>query len=402
MRRFKYVISDQNGTTKKGSMNASSQQDIAEELREKGYVIISITEESKVREYFWQRPKLSFVDKMTFTKHLATMLKVGMTITEAIQILKDQTTKKNNKRMFDNILTMIQSGQTLSKSLKTYSNIFSDVFINMIAVGEESGTLEKTLGYLDQQLEKDYTLRKRVTSAFVYPAFIVSITLILTAGIVVFVLPKIADIFTSFDVVLPLPTRILIGTSNFVTGHPLITILLLIITGSIATFMLRTKHLKRIRDRIFLILPIFGKLIKYINLSRFARILNSLLQAGVPITKSLKITEQMITSKPYKEAIDKAAQMIEKGGTIGEAFSGNEKIFPLLVTKMLFVGEKTGSLESTTEHLASMYEKNVEHMTKNLSVLLEPILLIFMGMLVGGVAISVILPIYQLPNLISS
>ncbi|OIP80466.1 hypothetical protein COW94_04560 [Candidatus Peregrinibacteria bacterium CG22_combo_CG10-13_8_21_14_all_44_10] len=401
MRKFTYVISNEKGATKKGSMNAASQQDVADALREENNVIISITEESQTHDYFWQKPKLSFVEKMTFTKHLSTMLKVGITITEAIDILKDQAANKNTRRMYENILQMIQSGQTLSKSLQEYKWIFSDVFINMIAVGEESGTLEKTLGYLDKQLEKDYDLRKRVVSAFVYPAFIVCITLTLTAGIVVFVLPKIAEIFTSFDVVLPLPTRILIGTSNFVTNNPFITMLLLLGAAGLSAFMIRSKHLKNIRDQILLKLPIFGKLIKYINLARFSRIFNSLLQAGVPITKSLQITEQMITSKPYKKVITQAAQMIEKGGRIGESFSGHEKIFPVLTTRMLFVGEKTGSLESTTDHLASMYEQNVDHMTKNLSVLLEPILLIFMGMLVGGVAISVILPIYQLPNLLS-
>ncbi len=401
MKKFKYVTSTEDGATEKGSVHAATKEDAAEKLRKEKKVIISLEETAKVRDWFWQRPSLSFVEKMAFTEHLATMMRVGVTVTEAMDILKQQTKRENNKRMFENIVQMIRSGQTLAKSLSEYDKIFSEVFISMISIGEESGTLEKTMDHLNLQLEKDYELRKRVISAFVYPIFIVSLTLLLTAGIIIFVLPKITKIFSSFDVDLPLPTRILMGTSEFVTGHPIISTILTIAFGGLMTFLIKTKHLKSARDNGILYIPIFGKLAKYVNLARFSRMLNSLMQAGVPITKSLQITSKMLTSLPYKEAVADAKKKVEKGGALGEAFP-NDKLFPILVTKMILIGEKTGSLEQTTAHLANMYEKNVNDLTKNLSTLLEPILLVFMGMLVGGVAVSVILPIYQLPNLLQS
>ncbi len=402
MAKFKYIVSDQKGITRKGAILAPNEKDAATKLREEGNVVISVIEESKKREWFWEKPHLSFVEKIMFAKNMQTMMQVGITITEAMEIIRNQMKTQKNKKMFENIQGMLKSGQTLSKSLAKYGTVFSDIFINMVAIGEESGTLEKSFGYINIQLEKDYTLRKRVVSAFVYPAFIVSLTLSLTVGIVIFVLPKITKMFTSFDVVLPLPTRVMIGTSKFATTHPLWSILIVFGTTGLLWFLLTTKHLKNIRDKGILHIPIFGKLARDVNLARFARILNSLLQAGVPITKALEITADMLTSSPFKQVVIKARNMVEKGGALGESFEGYEKLFPDLLIKMLQIGEKTGSIETTTEHLATMYEDSVDNITKNLSVLLEPILLVFMGMLVGGVAISVIMPIYQLPNIIQS
>lgn len=401
MAKFKYIISDQQGVIQKGIIYAPDEKEAATKIMNEGNVVISLIEESKRREWFWEKPHLSLVEKMTFANHMETMMQVGITVTEAIDIIKNQMTTAKNKKMFDNILNMIKSGQNLSAALGKYNYIFSDVFVNMVAIGEESGTLEKTFGYINLQLEKDYELRKRVVSAFVYPAFIVSLTVMLTIGVVVFILPKITKIFESFDVVLPLSTRIMIGISKFITGYPLITLLLAGGLIGLVYCLITTKYLKSIRDKSILYIPIFGKLAKHVNLARFARILNSLLQAGVPITKALEITSTMLTSKPYKDAVTRAMQMVDKGGTLGEAFNCDERLFPSLVTKMLSVGEKTGSVETTTEHLAKMYEQSVDNITKNLSVLLEPILLVFMGALVGSVAVSVIMPIYQLPNMLS-
>ena len=401
MIKFKYVISTQQGVIQKGIIYAPDEKEAATKIMNEGNVVISLMEESKKKDWFWENPHLSLVEKMTFANHMETMMQVGITVTEAIDIIKNQMTTAKNRKMFDSILNMLKSGQSLSKALSKYDYIFSDVFVNMVAIGEESGTLEKTFGYINLQLEKDYELRKRVVSAFVYPAFIVSLTLMLTIGVVVFILPKITKIFETFNMELPLPTRIMIGASKFITGSPLLALLLAGGIIGLIYFLITTTYLKSIRDNFVLHIPIFGKLAKDINLARFSRILNSLLQAGVPITKALEITGKMLTSKPYKDAVTKAMQMVDKGGTLGEAFTNDENLFPSLVTKMLAIGEKTGSIETTTDHLAKMYEQSVDNITKNLSVLLEPILLVFMGALVGSVAVSVIMPIYQLPNMLS-
>lgn len=337
---------------------------------------------------------------MLFTKHMATMIKVGITITEALEILISQTKEKANRRMYENILERVQSGQSLSTSLKNYDYIFPEVFINMLATGEKSGTLEQIFEYLDVQLEKEYELRKKVVSAFIYPAVIIGVTLLVVIGIVLFIMPRITEIFESFNVELPLITKILIGFSGFVIDNPFISLGISLGIIMFFIFIFRVKFLKPFWHRISLRLPVFGKVLIYANLARFSRTISSLLQSGVSLTEALGITANALTNTVYKKAIYLARDKVEQGGNFGESLAGNERLFPQLATKTLYIGEKTGSLEVTSKRLAELYEHNVDSITRNLSVLLEPLLLVFMAILVGGIAISIILPIYQLPNLL--
>jgi type IV pilus assembly protein PilC len=400
-KRFRYKLGDKAGPEAKGMIEAETERDAIKRLTQGGHTVLSIWEVKGKGMPFWERPHLSFEDKMLFTKHLATMLRAGITIVEALQILGSQTRQANNRQMYENILRSVKAGQSLSESMRVYDFIFSDLFINMIETGEKSGTLDQILDYLDEQLDKEYDLRKKVISAFIYPAVILSITMLLSLGIVFFIMPRITKIFSSFDIVLPLPTRILIGFSSLLTEKPLLTFGGTVLLVGLIVFLLKWKVLKPTWDWIALHLPVFGRVLHYANLARFSRTLTSLLQAGMPITKALNVISTMMTNTLYKEAIRSSAAKVEQGGQLGEAFEGQENLFPILAVKMLYVGERTGSLEATMKQLALLYERNVDSITRNLTVLLEPLLLVFMGMMVGGVAISIILPIYQLPNLIS-
>lgn len=400
-KRFKYKLGDKAGAEAKGIIEAENETEAIKRLTALGHAVISIREIGSGGLPFWEKPNLSFEDKLLFTKHLATMLRAGITIIESLQILASQTTQTRNRQMYESIVRSVKAGQSLSESMKVYDSVFSDLFINMIATGEKSGTLDQILDYLDEQLDKEYDLRKKVISAFIYPAVILSITVLLSLGIVFFIMPKITKIFSSFDITLPLPTRILIWFSSAMTEKPLITFGVAALMLAAAVFLLKWKTLKPFWDWVSLNLPVFGRVLHYANLARFARTLTSLLQAGMPITKALNVISTMMTNTLYKNAIKNSAAKVEQGGQLGEAFEGDEKLFPILVVKMLYVGEKTGSLETTMKQLALLYERNVDGLTRNLTVLLEPLLLVFMGLMVGGVAISIILPIYQLPNLLS-
>jgi len=401
MKKYDYVVSNDQGIKEKGSCNAPNEEAAIHQLRETYPLIISVIERKKRKWQIFGKPSLSLEDKMLFTQHLAIMIRVGITITEGLEILQSQAERPQNRKMYANLIEMVKSGQSLSKSLNEYKNIFPEIFVNMIATGENSGSLEKVLDYLGIQLEKEYELRKKIISAFIYPAVISGVTLVLMTGIVVFIMPKITNIFTSFEGTLPLPTRILIWVSSFVREKPLLTILTAVGIFIFLTTLFKLRSLKPFWHRLVLHLPVFGKMMIYANLARFARTMNSLLGAGVPIAEALTITSHMIGNHIYKKILDQAQEKVEKGGKLSEALEKNGKLFPPLTTRMLYIGETTGNLEKTTKHLALLYERNVDSITKNLSVLLEPILLVFMGILIGGVAISVILPIYQLPNLIS-
>ncbi len=400
-KQFKYKISDKAGADSSGLVSAETERDAIRRLTQAGHTVISIREVKRWGGLFVEKPHLSFQDKMLFAKQLSTLIRAGVTITESLQILASQTPQARNRKMFEDIMNSVSAGQSLSESMKVYDTVFSNLFISMIETGEKSGTLDQILEYLDEQLDKEYELRKKVISAFIYPAVIMSITLLLSLGIVFFIMPKITDIFTSFDIVLPLPTRILIGFSKLMTEKPLLTFGVAFLLIALIVFLLKWKALKPHRDWLILHLPVFGRVIYYASLAQFARTLTSLLQSGMPITKALNVISDMMQNTLYKKAVHDSAAKVEQGGQLGEAFEGQESLFPILAVKMLYVGEKTGSLEITMKQLALLYERDVDNLTRNLTVLLEPILLVFMGGMVGGVAISIILPIYQLPNLIS-
>ena len=329
------------------------------------------------------------------------MIKVGITVTEAFEIIFAQAEKRGLRSMFEDILERIKTGQSLASSLRKYNSVFSNLFVNMIETGEESGNLGRVLHRLTIQLEKEYELKKRVFSALIYPAVIISVTIIMAIGIVLFIMPKITGIFEKFDIDLPLPTRILIGFSKFLTEQTLIAIGMTVgIVGGII-FLGKLKALKPFWHTLSLKLPVFGDLLISANVARFSRTINSLLQSGVPVAEGLEMTGKMLDNTLYKTALEEVGEKIAQGGSIGKNLEKHGKLFPQLATKMLEIGEKTGSLEVTTKYIAQLYEKNVEDKTRNLSVLLEPLLLVFMAVMVGGIALSIILPIYQLPSLLN-
>ena len=402
MAKYEYTITDDVGRKSSGVMSATSREVALKKVRDEfpDKIIIAVKEQEGGSSFFTIKPSLSFQDKMLFTKNLATMIKVGITVVESLEILANQAKKASVRKMYENIIEMIESGQTLANSLRRYDYIFSNLFINMIQTGEESGSLEKTLGYLDKQLEKEFEVRKKIIGAMVYPIVIISLTVVMAIGIVVFIMPKITGIFSKFDMQLPLPTRMLMAFSNLLIEHTFLSILT---AGGITAFVIalfKVKFLKPFWHKVALYMPIFGGIIISGNVARFSRTLNSLLQTGVPITDALEITANMIGNTTYARAIKQAAEKVENGGHLGESFDEYGRLFPDMATKMMFIGEKTGSMEVVTERLAELYEEIVDSKTRNISVLIEPFLLVLMAVMVGGIALSIILPIYQLPNLL--
>lgn len=398
--KFKYIATQKNGQKIKGSIQANNKALATEALQNKGLLVISVDPEQKFSKYFSHRSGLSLKDRLLFTKYMASMIKAGIPLTEAITILTEQSQKSGERNMYEEIGKRVQSGQTLSESLEQYPKAFSPIFVSMIRVGEKSGTLEEILAQLEIQLKKDYELRKKVVSALIYPAVIVGITLLLAGGIVFFIMPKVVGIFDSFDVKLPLPTRVLIGVTKFSTEKPFLTLLAIILSIGLSLFIFQNPYLKPMWQKLSLKIPVFGRILKNVNLARFTRSLHSLLKSGVPINRALKVSATLFTNPSYKGLIEEAQARVEKGSSLEEALQGHPKLVPNMTLKMINVGERSGNLELATQNLAEMYEQNVDAATHNLSTLMEPILLVFMGGLVGGVALAVILPIYQLPNLL--
>lgn len=400
MPKFNYVLVDDAGQKIKGSLSASNKSEAIDSLRLDGKVILSVEENYSGKFWIWSKPTMSIQEKMLFVSNLATMLRVGITIVDSLEIIISQTKKKKLIAMYQDIMDRLSTGESLSDALSNYENIFSGLFLGMIRTGERSGNLPEVMDYLSIQLSKEYELRRKIVSAMVYPLVIMSLTLTLAIALVVFVMPKITEIFDKFDVELPLPTRMLIGLSNFLIENTLLTISMAVIVVILLIAMFKSEILKPMWQRIFLRVPIFGKVMIYANVARFARSFNSLLQAGLPVVESLRIIADMMNVVVYKNLVEEVADKIEKGGKLGDGFAVNERLFPILVSKLLTIGESTGTLELTSGRIATLYEKDVDAKTKNMSVLMEPVLLVLMSGLVGGIALSIILPIYQLPNLL--
>lgn len=400
MTKFAYSTTDITGKKEKGLLEAPTKDAALETLRNEKKIVLSIVEDSQARKWLFGRPKMSTQEKMMFVKNLSTMFEVGITITESMEIMRDQTKDKNIRAMFEDILELITSGQSLANSLKMYDNNFSNLFINMVATGEEAGNLEEVLRYLDLQMEKDYEIKRKIISALVYPAIIISMTLMMGIGIVVFIMPKITKIFETFKVDLPLPTRMLIGLSNFITTNPILSVVGFMGAVVLLIILFKLKVLRPFWHHVIIGLPLFGKIVISANVARFSRTINSLLQASVPISEALLITGNMLDNSLYKKALQDTSAEVEQGGKIGKSLEKSEKLFPPMCTKMIELGEKTGTLETTTGKIADLYEREVDTKTKNLAVAIEPLLLVLMAGLVGGIAISIIMPIYQLPNLL--
>ncbi len=340
--------------------------------------------------------KISTIDKVFLANNISVMIKAGLPLREAVATLQEQTKSKVFKKILEDIIKHLDNGESLADSLARHPRDFNQLFINIIRVGEASGTLEENLKYLAIQLEKSYDLHRKVKGAMIYPLLVLTSTFVLGSALAVFILPKLLPLFKSFDVQLPLPTKVLIWVTEAIQNHGLLIFGGLIGLIILFTFLSRLKPVKKINHKILLRTPLFGRISRSNNLAQFCRTLGILLKSGIPVVQGLEITSQTLKNMSYKKALVETSDKVQRGKPISDHLKNEGFLFPVTVSKMIQVGEKTGSLEETLLHLAGFYEKEIDNVTKNLSNILEPILLIVIGLVVGFIAIAIILPIYKL------
>ena len=340
--------------------------------------------------------RLPLQEQMLFVKRLAILLKSGVPILAALNMLKKQTSSKSSLHVVTDLAKGVEHGQFLHSRLEKFRKFFGDFAVNIIKVGEVSGTLYENLGYLADELKKKKELRRKVISALVYPIFIVIATLGITVLLTVYVFPKILPILTTFNTSLPITTRALIFTSNLFIhwGWLILLILVALVGGFILALRKKPKFLLFI-DRLVLKIPVLGKLLQSYHMANFCRTLGVLLQSDVRIVEAINITANTSTNAVYRQSLLKLGTIITKGGRVSIYLESEGKIYPPMVSQMLNVGETTGKLSDSLMYLAEIYENEVDELTKNLSTSIEPLLMIFMGLLVGFIAISIITPIYS-------
>jgi len=401
MPRYSYIAKTLKGEPKSGVLEAENEHELARILRKEGCILISaISEETaKIKKFTIQIPflqRVSLVDKIMFTRNLRVMIAAGVSFPRALKILSDQSRNKKFKGILLKIREEIIRGKSFSDTLSRYPNIFSELFSNMVKVGEETGTLENVLNVLTQQMEKEHEIKSKIQGAMIYPAVIILAMLGIGIVMLIMVVPKLASIFSELNVELPLTTRIVIFVGNFLAkfwytvpfGVLAVVILLKVVP--------KTKLGKLVFDTLVLKIPIIGPIIKKTYSARTIRTLSSLIAAGVPIVRSLEIVSGSLGNIYYKKAISEAAEGVRKGAKLSEVLKKYEDIYSNLVIQMIEIGEETGETSTILQKLAEFYEEEVANATKNLSAIIEPILMLIVGAIVGFFAVSMIQPMYSM------
>ncbi len=350
---------------------------------------------SKVGNQFGTR--FSIKEQSLFAKRMSFLVKAGVPLIDCLNMIRTQTKSKAKSKVFDMVIDDVNNGQFLATSLGKHRRMFGDFAINLIHVGEQSGILSQNLAYLADELQKKEMLRNKVIGALVYPIVITIATLGITGVLTVYIFPKILPIFASLNVTLPLSTRILIATSNFLKNDGLWLLLgIIVFMCTMAYLKFRYAQVQYFLDRNSIRIPLFGAMLQSYNLANFTRTLGLLLISGVRLTDSMVMVAEATPNLAYRRAYENIAASIVKGEPMSRELSRQPNLFPDTLRHMVTVGETTGGLSSTLLYLSEMHEGEVEEATKNLSSTIEPLLMVVMGCLVGFIAVSIITPIYEI------
>jgi type II secretory pathway component PulF len=340
---------------------------------------------------------LSVKEQTFFIKRLSFLIKAGIPIIDSLLMLKEQTKSKAQIKLLDSIIKDVSNGQYLSTSLAKHKKIFGEFSINIISFGESTGLLSENLEYLAEELKKKQALKKKVVGAFVYPAVVTVATFGITGFLMVYLFPKIMPVFKSLRITLPLSTRIVIYLSDLIR-HEWFWILAIILLsfGAFYVAIKKSKKFKFYFDKTIFKVPFFGGVIKNYNLANSTRTLGLLLKSGINVSEALPIVEKTTSNLAYKDEFKNLSKTINRGERISKYLKERPSMFPEVIPQIVSVGERSGNLSNSLIYLSEMYETEVNDFTKNIGTIIEPIMMIIMGVLVGFIAISIITPIYSI------
>jgi len=334
-------------------------------------------------------------ERINFAHHLSIAIKSGLPILEALRLIRTQASSKKLGKIIDSVSKDIENGQFLAQALQKYENIFGDFFINLVKVGEASGNLSETLLYLSTELKKQKEVGQRVRGALMYPAVILVVTVAVTLFLTLFIFPKILPIFVSLGIQLPFTTRFVIQLLTFLSRYGLVTLGSIIVFVAAARLLLSVEKIHFVFDRVLLSIPFTSKILKNLTMTSFTRSLSVLLRSGMNIVDALEVAKGTFHNRFYRSEVEKIVSSVKKGESIARYLALQPRLFPPMLTGMIQVGESTGNLEQNLLYLSEYYESEVDEIVKNLTSILEPVLLLFMGLVVGFIALSIITPIYK-------
>jgi type IV pilus assembly protein PilC len=382
-------------------MEASTPQALAAHLREQRIMATSVRE--KPEPVRLRIPgfggKVKDKELTVFTRQIATMINAGLPLVQSLEVLASQQPNKQFKRILTKIREDVEGGSTFAASIKRHPTVFTPLYMSMVEAGEAGGFLDTVLNRLAGYIEKSMALRRKVKGAMIYPVTIITVAVAVVIFLLIFVIPTFKTLFEGFGAALPLPTRIVLELSRLVRTHVVTVLGAFVGTVFALRFYYRTEKGKKVIDSLLLRLPVIGQLIRKVSVAKFTRTLGTLVSSGVPILDGLNITARVAGNKVVEEAILKTRSSIAEGKTIADPL-GASGIFPPMVVQMISVGEQTGALDAMLAKIADFYDAEVDQAVSNLTTLLEPIMIVFLGVVVGGVIIAMYLPIFKLVTVI--
>ncbi len=397
---FQYIAKDRNGQTVNGMLEGDSEGEVAETLHKKELIVVSIESTKERAANKGRDGKVKLDDLVIFSRQLATMIDAGIPLVQSLSILGDQIENKNLKNVVQTVRRDIEAGTNFCDALAKHPDVFSELFINMARAGEASGMLDEVLDRLASYLEKSAALARKISSSLVYPAVVVTMAILITAVLLLKVVPTFKGIFDMLGGTLPLPTRILIGASDILKRFFLPLVGLLIFGGFLFKNFVNTKRGRYIYDAQKLKLPVLGPLFCKVALAKFARTFSTLVKSGVPILNVLDIVATTSGNKVVEETIINCRTAVRDGEPLSQPLA-KSGIFPPMVSRMIGVGEKTGQLEKMLSKIADFYDEQVDAAVAGLTSLIEPLVIAFLGIVIGGIVVSLFLPIFKITELVA-
>lgn len=394
---YKYKALDRKQQTVSGMVEAANEEIAVDVLVDRGLSILSLTPKRvfDITKFLSILNRVKVKDLVIFSRQLSVLVSANLPIVKSLKVLKEQTESLYFQKIIQEVINDVEGGTKLSKAFSRYPNVFSNFYVNMVQSGETSGKLEEVLNYLADQQEKDYDLRSKIKGAMIYPIFILSGLTIVGIIMMVFVVPKLTAILKESGGDLPISTKILIGTSEFIQNYWWILIIAVIVMIVAIKFLLSTSSGKKSWDYIKLKIPILGNLSQKIIIVRFTQSFSTLLLGGVTITQGLEIVSTIVGNEVYKQLIQETIREVEGGKSIASVFLGSKEV-PKILSQLMVIGEQTGKLDDILLKLSNFYAREVENLVRNMVTIMEPLIMVLMGVAVGILVAAIILPMYNL------
>ncbi|MBU0570792.1 MAG: type II secretion system F family protein [Candidatus Omnitrophica bacterium] len=402
MAKFNYTVKDIAGRTVKGNVSAADKKQALDLLREKKFVILKLEEAARGRSLsvFTKKKKVKLDDLVIFFRQLATMIDSGIPVVMSLDILIDQSENSTMESVLTEVRDSVNTGSSLSDAMAGHSEIFSALFVNMVRAGESSGTLDVILDRVATYIEKTNALQKKIKSALIYPAVVSGMAVVITLVLILKVIPVFKDIFSGFGAKLPAPTEFLINLSDFMRAYFFLIVIFIAAIVVVIKWYLKTPRGRLIADSFKLKAPIFGDMMKKVAISKFSRTLSTLVKSGVPILASLEIVAKTAGNVAIERAINDVKDSVRDGESIAAPLERSD-IFPSMVTRMIAVGEKTGQLEKMLAKISDFYDTQVDTSVDGLTSLIEPLIIAFLGIVIGSVVLCMFLPIFKMSDIVN-